>query len=134
MTVALCLFRLAAEWISAKKDWQNAQKRNKERRSSVSVAAARGATAERPRPSGPILTDVVSEPPQKLEGEANHSHQSTASNSKERSRDGATYQPEMDEMRCILYAHGGTPTPLKMIVGLTYVPGGYYFGSVDQER
>ncbi|CAL1711368.1 unnamed protein product [Somion occarium] len=28
------------------------------------------------------------------------------------------YQPEMDEMRCILYAHGG----------------GYYFGSVDQER
>ncbi|KAI0776295.1 alpha/beta-hydrolase [Trametes elegans] len=30
----------------------------------------------------------------------------------------ATYQPEMDEMRCILYAHGG----------------GYYFGSIDQER
>ncbi|THH33032.1 hypothetical protein EUX98_g1144 [Antrodiella citrinella] len=28
------------------------------------------------------------------------------------------YQPEMDEMRCILYVHGG----------------GYYFGSVDQER
>ena len=132
MTVALCLFRLAAEWISAKKDWQNAQKRNKERRSSV--AATREPTEERPRPSGPILTDVVSEPPQKLEGEASHSHQSTASNTKERSRDGATYQPEMDEMRCILYAHGGTPTPLKMIVGLTYVPGGYYFGSVDQER
>ena len=28
------------------------------------------------------------------------------------------YKPEMDQMRCILYAHGG----------------GYYFGSVDQER
>ena len=26
------------------------------------------------------------------------------------------------------------PPPLKMIVGLTYDLGGYYFGSVDQER
>ncbi|KZT72301.1 alpha/beta-hydrolase [Daedalea quercina L-15889] len=30
----------------------------------------------------------------------------------------AAYDPEMDKMRCILYAHGG----------------GYYFGSIDQER
>jgi hypothetical protein len=96
-------YRLDAEWISAKKDWQNAQKRDKERRNSVAVPQE--PTAERPEPSGPLMADVVSEPP---EGEA--SQKSPASNSKGKSRDSAEYQPEMDEMRCILYAHGGTPT------------------------
>ena len=32
--------------------------------------------------------------------------------------DSGVYERDMDEMRCILYLHGG----------------GYYFGSVDQER
>jgi hypothetical protein len=94
-------YRLDAEWISAKKDWQNAQKRDKERRNSVAVPQE--PTAERPEPNRPVLTDVVSEPP---EG----SQTSSASNSKGKTRDSAEYQPEMDEMRCILYAHGGTPT------------------------
>ena len=97
------LYRLDAEWISAKKDWQNAQRRAKERRGSV--ATPQEHTAERPQPSDPILNDVVSEPPPTLESEAGH--QSAASNSKGKSRDSAEYQPEMDEMRCILYAHGG---------------------------
>ncbi|KAF8260354.1 hypothetical protein EI94DRAFT_1829826 [Lactarius quietus] len=103
---------LNAEWISAKKDWQNAQKRAKECRSSV---FAQEHTAEHPELRDLTLNDVVSEPPVKLEGEGRHQ---SASNSKETSRGSAEYQPEMDEMRCILYAHGG----------------GYYFGSVDQER
>ena len=97
------LYRLDAEWISAKKDWQNAQRRAKERRGSV--ATPQEHTTERPQPSDPILNDVVSEPPPTLESEAGH--QSAASNSKGKSRDSAEYQPEMDEMRCILYAHGG---------------------------
>ncbi|KAN0140333.1 hypothetical protein V8E53_001542 [Lactarius tabidus] len=54
-------YRSDVEWVSTKKDWQNAQKRDKERRSS----------------------------------------------------DSAAYQPEMNEMRCILYAHGGTPLILR---------------------
>ncbi|KAI0359652.1 alpha/beta-hydrolase [Trametes cingulata] len=70
-----------AEWIVAKKDWQEAKKRQK----------ARGVSTD-----GPASLDPGN-PNQEMP---------------------ATYQPEMDEMRCILYAHGG----------------GYYFGSIDQER
>ncbi|OJT01964.1 AB hydrolase superfamily protein C4A8.06c [Trametes pubescens] len=69
------------EWIVAKKDWQEAKRRQK----------ARESTSD----GGPSLD--ASQPSQEMP---------------------ATYQPEMDEMRCILYAHGG----------------GYYFGSFDQER
>ncbi|TBU41951.1 alpha/beta-hydrolase [Dichomitus squalens] len=68
-----------AEWMVAKKDYQEAKKKQK----------ACGT-------SGP-------EPPEN--GDANEEMPSQ-------------YQPEMDEMRCVLYAHGG----------------GYYFGSLDQER
>ncbi|KAI0079263.1 alpha/beta-hydrolase [Panus rudis PR-1116 ss-1] len=55
------------------------------------------------------------------ERERNNTGDSRGSESRETGVDpnaSADYQPEMDEMRCILYAHGG----------------GYYFGSVDQER
>jgi acetyl esterase/lipase len=101
---------LDAEWISTKKDWQDAKRRAKERQGSDTVPQEH--TVERPAPLDPILNDIVLELP--LNGEAGH----PGLNSKETSRDSAEYQPEMDEMRCILYAHGG----------------GYYFGSVDQER
>lgn len=51
--------------------------------------------------------------------------------------DSAQYQEEMDEMRCILYAHGGEGVALYIYLQtsrlITFV-GGYYFGSVDQER
>ncbi|KXN87458.1 AB hydrolase superfamily protein C4A8.06c [Leucoagaricus sp. SymC.cos] len=54
--------------------------------------------------------------------EAQSSHNATASPGlepqSEPSNDDGTYEKHMDEMRCILYLHGG----------------GYYFGSVDQER
>lgn len=58
------------EWIVAKKDWQEAKRRQK----------ARESTSD----GGPSLD--ASQPSQEMP---------------------ATYQPEMDEMRCILYAHGG---------------------------
>lgn len=69
-----------AEWITAKKDWQEAKRKEKERRNNGSK-------------------DVP--PPAPPEGDADNS-----------------YRPDMDDMRCVLYFHGG----------------GYYFGSVDQER
>ncbi|KAH8984796.1 alpha/beta-hydrolase [Lactarius hatsudake] len=100
---------LDAEWVSTKKDWKSAQRRAKERRSSTT--APQEHAAERPElhhPSG------VPEPLLSPGGEAGHQ----ASKNNETPRDSATYQPEMDEMRCILFSHGG----------------GYYFGSVDQER
>ncbi|KAF7315080.1 Abhydrolase-3 domain-containing protein [Mycena indigotica] len=59
------------QWITAKKDWQEAKRRHKQQN-------------EQPQPAP----------------------------------DDEHYEKRMDDLRCILYAHGG----------------GYYFGSVDQER
>ncbi|THH13788.1 hypothetical protein EW146_g6481 [Bondarzewia mesenterica] len=53
------------------------------------------------------------------------------------SEDNGEYQPEMDEMRCILYSHGGWyTTTVNAVVQLidSKIPGGYYFGSIAQER
>ena len=62
-----------AEWIVAKKDYQEAKKKQKAREMSMSTSSA-----------GPQDSENASQemPP--------------------------SYQPEMDEMRCVLYAHGGT--------------------------
>ncbi|KAJ7935116.1 hypothetical protein B0H13DRAFT_1949785 [Mycena leptocephala] len=67
-----------AQWVTAKKDWQEAKRRYKMNNKSKTPAEA------------PV----------------------------DAAADSAPYEAHMDEMRCILYAHGG----------------GYYFGSVDQER
>jgi len=48
-----------------------------------------------------------------------------------------SYSEEMDEMRCILYSHGGSSINSDMIAFHHHdqlLSGGYYFGSVDQER
>ncbi|EKM53370.1 uncharacterized protein PHACADRAFT_259700 [Phanerochaete carnosa HHB-10118-sp] len=87
-----------AEWIVAKKDWKEAKRRykmaqEKERQSS-----------DEPSRTPSIAPDSSSQQQQQQNGVPSDA--------------GPYYQPEMDEMRCILYAHGG----------------GYYFGSVDQER
>ncbi|KAJ3854716.1 alpha beta-hydrolase [Lentinula lateritia] len=68
-----------AQWITAKKDWQEAKRRYKDRENT----------------------------------QRDEKHEPTLDQS-----ESATYNQDMDTMRCILYAHGG----------------GYYFGSVDQER
>lgn len=47
----------------------------------------------------------------------------------------STYMPEMDEMRCILYFHGGECVVNQGFLHISNKgTGGYYFGSVDQER
>ena len=60
-----------AEWIVAKKDYQEAKKKQKTREMSTHRSASQD--AENPNQEMP-----------------------------------PEYQPEMDEMRCVLYAHGGT--------------------------
>ena len=62
-----------AEWIVAKKDYQEAKKKQKARQMSMST-------------SSPLSRDS-DEASQEMP---------------------PSYQPEMDEMRCVLYAHGGT--------------------------
>jgi hypothetical protein len=45
------------------------------------------------------------------------------------------YEEDMDEMRCILYAHGGLYVAHWAERDCAHTNlGGYYFGSVDQER
>jgi hypothetical protein len=120
---------LDAEWITAKKDWLGAQRRTKQRESPAT--APQEHTAEHPEPRDPISNGVASGHPPEHGSEAG-----TPSQNSETSRDSAAYQSEMDEMRCILYSHGGMNPPIQILLfGLTSnVPGGYYFGSVDQER
>ncbi|KAH0588833.1 hypothetical protein H2248_004632 [Termitomyces sp. 'cryptogamus'] len=73
-----------AQWITAKKDWENAQRRTKMQKKAKEDSSGS-------LPSTDLPTGVA---------------------------DSEIYEKHMDEMRCILYSHGG----------------GYYFGSVDQER
>ena len=73
--------RVDAQWIVAKKDYQQAKKQQKTN--------------------------------EKYSAEINEKNRTDDTQDAE-----PIYRPEMDEMRCILYFHGG----------------GYYFGSVDQER
>ncbi|KAI0317105.1 hypothetical protein OF83DRAFT_1172261 [Amylostereum chailletii] len=93
---------VSAEWIVARKDIDDARKYSAHTRSgkkksfSGRFAPARsGTTADTD-----VTADEMGQESTTLGGE------------------GASYQPEMDDMKCILYFHGG----------------GYYFGSVDQER
>ncbi|KAI0790560.1 hypothetical protein C8Q75DRAFT_806462 [Abortiporus biennis] len=84
-----------AEWIVAKKDWAEAKKKAKAHKKTPTSS------------SRPSVERSQSLP--HIDSEGSDGNGETSSEH---------YQPEMDEMRCILYAHGG----------------GYYFGSVDQER
>ncbi|KAJ3529138.1 hypothetical protein NM688_g7897 [Phlebia brevispora] len=78
-----------AEWIAAKKDWEESERKYK--------------AHERERSSL---------------NEQRKTSTSTDGSSNGVDEGSSSYDPSMDEMRCILYIHGG----------------GYYFGSVDQER
>ncbi|KIP11336.1 hypothetical protein PHLGIDRAFT_21763 [Phlebiopsis gigantea 11061_1 CR5-6] len=81
-----------AEWIATKKDWQEAKRRFKQR------GAGRASNDDHARRS--------------TSGSTDSGHEGVPQDAP------PDYHPDMDEMRCILYTHGG----------------GYYFGSVDQER
>lgn len=76
--------RVDSEWIAAKKDWQEAKKRYKMQekvRSSVG-GDSRKSSSRADSPQPGVQEDTV-----------------------------PCYQPEMDEMRCILYTHGGENSP-----------------------
>ncbi|KAK7036461.1 hypothetical protein VNI00_011658 [Paramarasmius palmivorus] len=83
-----------AQWITAKKDWQEAKRRYK-------------------------MQDKAA----------------TAKENLAKSEDDNVYDKDMDEMRCILYSHGGEIFDSNSKCYNAQMPqGGYYFGSVDQER
>lgn len=79
--------RVAGEWVTARKDWEEAKKRRKAS--------------------------------QKKETDNNSSSQDAADGMPSSTSDSSNfYSEDADDLRCILFAHGG----------------GYYFGSIDQER
>ena len=92
-------FRLDAEWITTKKDYQNVHERAKGY--GGPLATPQEHTGERPEISDPTLNGLSLD----LAGGAGASSTIT-----ETPRDSATYHPEMDAMRCILYSHGGMDT------------------------
>ncbi|KAI0301668.1 hypothetical protein B0F90DRAFT_287335 [Multifurca ochricompacta] len=85
-----------AEWIMDKKDWKEYNRQERAAATSTPVSASTNGGGSSPSP-----------PMSPAAGEQRMGTEDTNG-----------YHPEMDEMRCILWAHGG----------------GYYFGSVDQER
>lgn len=102
--------RVDAEWITARKDWQEAKRKYKaqQRKESKEMSTGEAGTAS-----------VPETPP--VEGKDDESE--------------AGYSPDMDEMRCVLWSHGGAYLQLAYtrFTDIRYA-GGYYFGSVDQER
>ena len=116
------LYSVGGEWIVTKKDWKEAERRekSKERRDRSNEKKERERPPQESNTTDSASTEDTSEP---------------------------NYTPDMDEQRCILYLHGGKlpfslnarivfgfrlPNP-DILLFLCSV-GGYYFGSVDQER
>jgi hypothetical protein len=122
MGACASVYRLDAEWVMDKRDWKEAQRREK--------AAATGEKIPTPGESASASPQSPSSSP------------SSGANTQASTDDPGTnaYPPEMDEMRCLLWAHGGLD-PYPSCSGspgcLLCIPshaGGYYFGSVNQER
>lgn len=78
--------RIAGEWVTARKDWEEAKKRRKAHK--------------------------------KKTGNGGSSQDATNAIPSSTSESSNIYEEDASDLRCILYAHGG----------------GYYFGSLDQER
>ncbi|KAH9165055.1 Alpha/Beta hydrolase protein [Lactarius sanguifluus] len=93
-----------AEWIMDKRDWKEARRREK-----AAAAAEKTETSGSPDACAGTCLSPLSSP------SSSGAHARVSTDDTEAS---GAYRPEMDEMRCFLWAHGG----------------GYYFGSVDQER
>lgn len=97
--------RLDAEWISAKKDWQEKKRHAKEHTRGKHPTEGLGL---RDSSLECITLSPVQEPgDEESHQPASGSSPAPASSDDEPSRDSGSYQPEMDEMRCVLYAHGG---------------------------
>ena len=74
------LCRVDAEWIVAKKDWEEAKKRQKSQDKQRTASLGKNGRKSNSAPTVPVAT------PDEEEG---------------------SYDADMDEMRCILYTHGG---------------------------
>ena len=102
--------RVDAEWIMDKRDWKEAQRREKAAEKTPLDAG------------GNVSSSSGTQTPDSSVGDTSETN---------------AYRPEMDEMRCLLWAHGGQwllVFGLTRVLTILFCVGGYYFGSVDQER
>lgn len=74
-----------AQWITGRKDWRQAKKRRKRRQAQTAHNAGEDPHSNPGAHSGSLKGDVDD-----------------------------TYEKYMDEMRCILYLHGGVSLPLSL--------------------
>lgn len=86
--------RVNAEWIATKKDWQEAKRRYKQR------GAGRASNDDHARRS--------------TSGSTDSGHEGVPQDAP------PDYHPDMDEMRCILYTHGGKTIKTAHRLVLTY--------------
>lgn len=78
-----CVRSVDAEWITARKDWEEAKRKYKAQQARQSSKDGNGA-----EPGSAAVNDTPQMEAPEEQGEEG-------------------YLPDMDEMRCILYAHGG---------------------------
>ena len=110
------LRRIEAEWIMDQRDWKETKRREKAEKTQTLRERGNGSLSPQPTSSSGA------------HGQA--SAGDTEANG---------YRPEMDETRCFLWAHGGLhPYPFcpnsPVCLQILFHAGGYYFGSVNQER
>lgn len=122
--------RVDAEWIIEKKDLRQQQQQKSMRQERTAASPASD--------SGGIPTDCSGSSPFGDHGLGGDGIDHVAANTKAN-----TYRPEIDEMRCLLWAHGGSSvrfmasflshnSPTSPLLNPS--TGGYFFGSVGQER
>jgi hypothetical protein len=113
--------RVDAEWIMEKKDWRQQQRHRSVRQEKTAASAAGGDGGSPAASSGP--------PPLGDYGLGGDGKDYVGANA---------YLHEMDDMRRLLWAHGGSFAsflpPNFSPLFMTPSTGGYFFGSVDQER
>jgi hypothetical protein len=118
--------RVDAEWIMEKKDWRQQQQESVRQERTTTSAVGGGSGSP---------TDGSSSSPLGDYGLGVDGKDYVAANA---------YLHDMDEMRCLLWAHGGSSVRPSVLSHHSCRPiffpllspstGGYFFGSVDQER
>lgn len=98
-----------AEWLTAKKDWQEAKRRAKEQQEPHKQGLKKNRSMSIRLNGRPKTAETVA--PEVLNGDDNVGggarRAKKEGNQDDDDEPNGTYQPEMDEMRCILYSHGG---------------------------
>lgn len=127
--VPVATFRVDAEWITARKDWQEAKRREKEQQSPKRQGTKWSKSSSVPLSEKTTVQDTTSPESSPAPGSemGEGAAQDGLPDSKESNAEpNGTYQPEMDEMRCILYSHGGEFSVVTLVLH-DRIPTVHYF-------